>query len=1222
MVGAEASILSSVISGILNLVGSKLAPLIIKEYSSIAGVKKDLQELHGLVEEINFWLETAGDKAMGTGPSFSWLNRLKDVSYDVEDLVDEFYLEAEEHESDGDGSKNIVSTYLSKPKALMFQFKAARKIKTIKKRFAAIVKQRTEFNAIADSLYPVRHINRTNLEMPSLPNADMASVIGRDQEKHKIISKMVETDDQQIIKILSIIGLGGSGKTTLANLIFKDDNIQKYFDVTHWVHVSQEFDVAKLLQKLFEDIVHKKSECYPLQEMTKTISDKLTGKRFLLVLDDVWTDDRILWGEFMVHLKCGVLPGSCILLTTRSRRVAEVVESAYLFDLPFLSEYDSWQVFEQTFGMAVKGLETEFLEVGKQIVNKCGGVPLAIKVLAAALHDKKHMEEWQAMRDSNLLDVEGKGHRVFACLRLSYINLPSYLKQCFTVCSLFPKGYRIDKEKLIDQWIALDVITPTDGVNYLEHIGDKCFNSLVQLCFLQDVDKTSRGVKCRMHDLVHDLAQSILGDEISLVVPKERTTSTKSYRYFSLNEESRNHPPKNLYEKARAIYIAKGDNFVFDKALKNAKHLRSMTVEFAKTTTLPTAILQIKSLRYLHISDLRCETLPDAISNIWRLQALHVSSSDHLELLPESICKLQKLKTLNLARCYNLKSLPDSIGDCHMISSIDLTGCVQFTTLPNSIGKNKNLRFLRLGFTSIERLPPGITTLEKLECLDLLACRNLVELPEAIGSLKKLEVLNLEQCDKLEGMPVGIGQLTRLQKLNLFIVEGGENFAKISELGNVDKIDRRLIIKGIAHVTVDDANMARLKQKASLKWLSLEWGRNDWVNAEKHTSVLDGLEPPAGIERLCISQYAGGQCAQWMLKKVGSVSLGVPHFSCLKSMWLYDFPNLKHLQGLVELPCLEKLELQEMPSLESISGGPFPSLLVLRMTGIPKLEELWIATERTMADGEGIDSNHSSNHLGELQIGNHLSDLSLPESPKLKVKPYLPPSIESLCLRNCNKQQLLSLGQDGGCSSDAGLPPTLISFSQLKLKRLCLFGMILSPSLPTPPSSSGSGCGLEVLQPLMTLEFLSILGFPDLRQLPEWVGDLRSLRSLRIQWCPRLRSLCQSLDHLTALQELQIEQCPLHQLPECLGQLRSLRTLELCSLLDLNCLPQSMCRLTSLVKLSISCCPKLASFPNGIQEMTALRELEITGTPDLQRRYQRETGEDWHLISHIPVISI
>ncbi|KAL6597451.1 hypothetical protein ACP70R_046891 [Stipagrostis hirtigluma subsp. patula] len=1209
MTSMEAAALSAAVSGTLKIVANKLAPLLVKEYNSIVGVRNDLQELQVLAEHINYLLETVGYIAMGNDPSFIWLKQLKEVSYSVDDVVDEFYLEAERR--DARDSKHIVSKYLcTKPKSFLFQFKAADKIKEIKKRFAAIVRQRTDVNAIATTLpacHPDCHTNKTTGEMPSLPIIGASSVFGRDAEKERIISRLVETNDQQSINVVSIIGLGGSGKTTLAKLVFNDDSkIKEHFEERLWVHVSRDFDAEKLVKKLFEAIGDKDSGQQNLMYMSQIISDKLTGKRFLLVLDDVWTENKIQWDEFMGLLKSGA-PGSRILLTARNGGVAEAMGSTDPLKLSFLSEAHSWQVFEESYGMAEKSLDPQLLEVGKEIVNKCGGVPLAIKVLAAALHNKKHIEEWQAMRDNNLLDVEGKDKRVFACLMLSYINMPSHLKQCFTICSLFPKGYHIDKEKLIDQWIALDVITATDG--YLDHIGDECFNSLVQLCFLQDVDEYSRRVKCRMHDLVHDLARFILRDETSFVVPEETTTSTKSYRYFSLNEDSSNCPPKNLYGKARAIYIAKGDSFVFDKALKNAKHLRSMSVEFAKATTVPTAILQIKSLRYLHISDLRCETLPEAISDMWRLQALHVSSIDLLEL-PESICKLQKLKTLNLSRCYNLKSLPDSIGDCHMISSIDLTDCVRFTNLPNSIGKNKNLRFLRLGVTSIERLPPGITTLEKLECLDLLACQDLVELPEGIGSLKKLEVLNLSQCDKLEGMPVGIGQLTLLRELNIFIVGEGENFAKISELGNVDKIDSSLSIKGIARVAVDDVNTVPLKQKANLKWLQLVWGRNDGVNAEKHMVVLDGLEPPSGIEELYIYEYAGGQCARWMLKQVGSASHGISHFLCLKKMKLYDFPNLKHLQGLVELPCLEELELVKMPCLESISGGPFPSLLVLRMTGIPKLEEVWIVTESTMDDGEGVGCTRNTNHLGELQIGNHLSHLSLPESPKLKVKPYLPPSVESLCLRNCNEQQLLSLGQDDGCSSDAGLPPTLISFSHLKLKRLYLYAMSSSPSLPTSSSSSGTGGGLEMLQPLMTLEFLSIYGFPALLQLPEWVGDLRSLRSLHIQCCPRLSSLRQSLDRLTALQELRIQHCPLHQLPECLGQLRYLHTLELWNLPDLSCLPQSMCRLTSLVKLSITNCPELASLPNGIREMTSLRELSITNFPHLQRNYQRGTGDN------------
>jgi len=342
MIGME----GAVVSAMLKILANKLASLVIKQYSSIVGATKDLQDLQILVEEINCWLEKAGDKAMDTGPLFNWLRQLKDVSYDVDDVVDEFHLEAEKHEAYG--GKHIVSKYLiTKPKSFLFQCKVARKIKAIKKRFAAIVKQRGDFSAIVNSLpdgHPFPPIKRTTRAIQSLPIVDEASVHGRDREKHKVISKLLDNTNQHKINIVSVIGLGGSGKTTLAKMVFNDDKIiQKHFEVRIWVYVSQEFDVEKLVEKLFEGVSGEKSERYPLEQMMKTILDKLTGKRYLLVLDDIWTEDRIPWEDFMVHIKGGA-HGSSILLTTRNRKVAEAVDSTYLFNLPFLSEVDSWTV--------------------------------------------------------------------------------------------------------------------------------------------------------------------------------------------------------------------------------------------------------------------------------------------------------------------------------------------------------------------------------------------------------------------------------------------------------------------------------------------------------------------------------------------------------------------------------------------------------------------------------------------------------------------------------------------------------------------------------------------------------------------------------------------------------------------------------------------------------------------------------------------------------------
>ncbi|WVZ54680.1 hypothetical protein U9M48_005444, partial [Paspalum notatum var. saurae] len=1443
MVGMEGAALS----GMLNILANKLAPLVIKQYSSIVGVTKDLQDLQVLVQVINCWLEKAGYEAVESDQL--WLRQLKHVAYDVDDIVDEFHLEAEKHEANG-GNHILSKSLITKARSFLLKCKAVRKIQAIKERFAAIVKQRTDFTAIVNSLpdgHPVPHINRTVRAIPTLPTVDETSVRGRDQEKHEIISKLADNNNQHIIKIVSVIGLGGCGKTTLAKLVFNDGNIVKeHFEVRVWVHVSQEFDVEKLVKKLFEAISGEKSECCSSQKMAETISNKLSGKRYLLVLDDVWTEDRIQWEEFMVHMKSGA-PGSSILLTTRSRKVAEAVESTDLFNLLFLSDVDSWELFSQSFGVAMNGLDSDFLEVGREIVNKCGGVPLAIKVLAGVLRGKRQVEEWKAMRNSNLLEVEDKEHRVSACLRLSYFHLPSHLKQCFTMCSLYPKGQRMYKEQLIDQWIAHDMISLTLGVDSLEDIGDGNFNSLVQVSFLQDVDEEYGRVSCKMHDLVHDLARSILCEEISTDMPEDATSSTKYYRYLSLVEEQKKLLPKKVFHNARAIYVHGGADIIFGKELKNAKHLRSIIVNSFLPSVQLSSIVQIKNLKYLEISGLYFESLPEAISDIWSLQAVHLINSGLLELpksigklqklrtlnlsgcgeleclpdsigdcnllssidlykctsltalpksigklqklrmlnlsyceklnclpdsigdcrmlssidccgceyltaLPNSVGKLQTLRTLNLSGCWMLKCLPDSIGDCRMLSSIDCCGCEYLTTLPNSVGKlqtlrtlnlsgcwglkclpdsigdcnmlssiaccsckeltalpnsigrNEMLRVLRLCDTKIEKLPSNITTLRNLECLDLSGCWNLVELPEGIGNLENLQVLNLENYAKLRGMPIGIGQLSQIEKLSLFVVGEGEKCAGISELANVGRDSESLIIRGIKHVLEqDDAHMACLKQKTNLQSLKLEWERyhkgevdtefeeavldglephkgevnteleeavldglepphkgevnteleeavldglepphKGEVNTELEEAVLDCLEPPPGIEELQISGYSGRKYARWMQDQVGGEVKGLAYFQFLRVMKLSNFLKLKHLDGLVELPCLEELVLRRMPYLESISGGPFPLLATLKMEDLHSLGEVWIVAEGSMSDGEeGGSCSNRAHHLGQVQVGNFLTYLDMINCPKLKMKTFLPLS-----------GHLTHWQLTGQLNFPIHLSRFNSSFGYSSLRRngrdlvlnqyvpaLESLDILFSDALTEVPKSLGSIASLQSLDlsnlseiqklpdclgalsslqelsiwncnnlsslpqsmcQLTSLQSLDVSACSAIHKLPDCLGELQSLQELTIKYCDSVSNLPQSMGYLTSLQKLQIEWCPaLHQLPECLGELSSLQTLYVGYLPNIKRLPQSLQHLTSLQYLTVVSCHALHELPGGLGDLRSLCELHIDWLPSM-----------------------
>ncbi|KAJ1274985.1 hypothetical protein BS78_05G101600 [Paspalum vaginatum] len=1052
MSGMEAALAS----GLLKTAGDKLASLIGSELSAIAGVKRDLSELRDIHVQITSWLSAVRDRAIESDPRFHWVIKLKDVAYDIDDLLQEVQLEAEKHkiERDGDDKNAIAGCFCAKPKTFAFRYKMARKIKSIKVRFAAIVKQRSDINNLLITLPvdqpPRSRKNKIIGEMPVFSNVEESKIPVRDQEKDAIISKLVECNAGENTMVISIVGLGGSGKTTLAKHICHDVNIKEHFkDAIFWVHVSQEFDVPKLIGKLFETIVGENSDCRPHQHMVQEISEKLSNKKFLLVLDDAWHEDRHDWEQFMVQLKCGA-PGTRIMLTTRDRKVAEAVimsttrdrkvaeavKSRDIFELSFLSESESWSLFLMACAWAEPDLSSDHIQVGKDIIERCGGVPLAIKTLGAVLHDKKQISTWKAIRENNLWDVGSVNDRVFASLKLSYIHLADELKQCFTFCSIFPKGYRIYKDRLIGQWIAHGFIQAMDG-EQLEDIGGYYFDSLVKVSFLQGAyESWNRNQAYVMHDLIHDLTIQILHDELATCLPTNATENfTHRCRYLSLTSCTEK-IDKGSFDKIRALYISDCEPS-FDTSVKNSCCMRSVVLDYKTDTPSSLSVLKFG---YLEVHNVSCTEVPEAISRCWNLQSLHFFSCKGFATLPESVGKLRKLRTLELDWIHDLESLPQSVGDCQDLQSLQIYSCTKLKEIPSSLYKLGNLCVLdvvrcqslqplpssditrefkklrtinfnactcfedlpstfschtlctlNLSETKVTMLPQWVTSIGTLECIELEDCKELVELPKGIANLKRLEVLNIARCSKLRCLPSGLGQLTRLRKLGLFVVGCGADDARVSELENLDMISGRLEIKNLKYVMRNpcDAEKACLKRKNGIQTLVLDWSLRDTEeelvsDMEQDWGVLNALEPPSQIKYLKICGYRGPLLPQWMMKRNDSSYCDgimlkqtiASRFLCLNWLLLKKFPNLMHMRGLAELPSLDYLGLEEMTN----------------------LEELWTTTTGGV---EIMDSELAVQYLFPV-----LSSLRIAGCPKLNVSPYIPPSVEHLSLNKSNGQLL------------------------------------------------------------------------------------------------------------------------------------------------------------------------------------------------------------------------
>lgn len=702
-----ADLLSLVAKPILGVVIKIADSLISDTYSSVRGVKKDVEKLSSNLSFIKDGLEDAEKKQVDNPQLKNWLEKLREAAFDAEDILLTFETEAYHWK------RKVVRKYL--PGRVLSEYGTALKIKDIAERFDTIAKQKEYFRL-------------DNLDNGGRPESrrdtgfvvDESSIVGRENDKKSLIHMLLseEFDKEDDVSAIPIIGMGGVGKTTLAQLVFNEESVSAHFESRMWVCVTDEFDTKRILKEMIQ--FHSKMRLDESSEshLQVRLLEFLRGQRFLLVLDDVWTEDTIQWGSLRDLLKQGA-KGSRILVTSRITRIKDIIGTQPAHVLDDLPDHACWSLFSKiafhNIANVPSGTREEMEEIGREIVRKCKGLPLAVKAMGGLLRGHKaDVSKWRQIQSSKIWEAEGNDHganktKVMAILRLSYDHLPGYLRRCFEYCSIFPKAHVFCKEELVKLWIAEGFIE-SRGQATVEEDGIDYFSELLSRSFFQSSTINNKEIFI-MHDLIHDLAESISSPTCCLVKENELCGLDEKSRHVSLVGE-------NVEESMLMI-------------VKKAGKLRSLLLpsgHFKKVgQPLDELFRTLKLIRVLDLSSCMIFELPDSVEELKLLHYLDLSRTG-IKVLPNSICNLFRLQTLKLLGCHWFSELPKDLGNLINLRHLELDGTFWFKSpiLPPRLGKLVSLHNLPVfpvgqddgyGIEQLERMAnlSGTLHISKLE---------------------------------------------------------------------------------------------------------------------------------------------------------------------------------------------------------------------------------------------------------------------------------------------------------------------------------------------------------------------------------------------------------------------------------------------------------------------------------------------------------------------------
>jgi hypothetical protein len=404
-------------------------------------------------------------------------------------------------------------------------------------------------------------------------------VIGRVDDVSKIMNLMVSSCRQQVLSVIPIVGMAGLGKTTLAKMVLKEVKDRKLFDVIFWICVSDSFDDERILGEMLQTLDKNTGGISNINTIMTNLERQLKDKKFLLVLDDVWNEEYGKWESLRYRLLkvVGINHGNAVVVTTRLPLVASIMENppAFRHELKQLSNDECWSIIRKIVSRnGGESIPSELESIGIDIAKKCGGVPLAASIIGGMLLSEKKKEKWLSIKNNEAVEKFNLTKKLLPVLKLSFDHLSSKsLQRCFAYCSIFPKDFEIEKEKLIQLWMAEGLLGPSHGE--MEDIGARNFNDLLARSFFQDfqTDELGNVICCKMRELVHDLASLVTKSETVIWEAGSAIDGTFRARHLNLLSYDRD-GPAFLKDGARKLRTLFSKSWEF-------RGLRSLTLNVA-----------------------------------------------------------------------------------------------------------------------------------------------------------------------------------------------------------------------------------------------------------------------------------------------------------------------------------------------------------------------------------------------------------------------------------------------------------------------------------------------------------------------------------------------------------------------------------------------------------------------------------------------------------------